>query len=83
MMNEGVGNTVIATLESLEERLRRVEWYLSDNAHVSDTPQDSVNKEKDQSVNARLANLENKLGQLSASSPVVYDLLRLRECIQS
>jgi len=71
--------TALATLGSLEDRLRRVEWYLSGSDDVANTLQQVASQGKDSTVQARLAKLENNLQRLSTRSPDVNELLRLRQ----
>ena len=76
--------TALATLDSLEERLRKVQWYLSGSDEVEDdTLQEVTAQGHDHTVHARLARLENGLGKLSSRSSVVRDLLKLRWCFSS
>ena len=77
-MRETTSKTALATLDSLEARLRKVQWYLSgsEGDEVEDTLR--VVTAADNTVQARLARLEKGLGKLSSRSSVVRDLLRLR-----
>lgn len=77
-MNETATATALATLDSLEARLQKVQWYLSGSNEMEDTLQGVVAQGQDYTVQARLARLENNLGKLSSRSPVVRDLLKLR-----
>ena len=77
-MTQQAYETAITSIEDLELRLRRLEYYLSG----SDNPQPSlhatISKGRDHTVAARLSTLESKLHNLSESSPVVHDLLKIR-----
>lgn len=70
--------TALTTLDSLEARIQKVQWYLSGSDEVEDTLQGVTAQGQDYTVQARLLRLENELGKLSARSPVVRDLLKLR-----
>ena len=76
-MSETPTKTAQATLESLEARLRKVQWYLSgsDGDKVEDTLRGLT---ADDTVQARLVRLEKDLVKLSSRSTVVRDLLKLR-----
>ena len=77
-MSETATKTALATLNSLEARLQKVQWYLSGSDEVEDTLQGVNAQGQDYTVQARLARLENSLGKLSSRSSVVRDLLKLR-----
>ena len=80
-MSETATKTALATLDSLQARLQKVQWYLSGNDEVEDildTLEGVTAQGQDYTVKARLARLENNLGKLSSRWPVVRDLLRLR-----
>ena len=70
--------TALATLDSLEARLQKVQWYLSGDEEVEATLQRVIAQGQDYTVQARLSRLENDLGKLSSRSQVVRDLLKLR-----
>ncbi len=78
-MSNDSNQTTLATLDSLEGRLRKVEWYLSGSDNVADTLQQVASQGQDKTVQARLARLENNLQNLSASSPEVNELVKLRQ----
>ena len=76
-MSETPTKTAHATLDSLEARLRKVQWYLSGND--GDKVEDTLRGVRaDDTVQARLVRLEKDLGKLSSRSAVVRDLLKLR-----
>ena len=77
-MNETATATALATLDSLEARLQKVQWYLSGSDEMEDTLQGVIAQGQDYTVQVRLTRLENNLGKLSSRSPVVRDLLKLR-----
>ncbi|KAL8887978.1 MAG: hypothetical protein Q9215_004527 [Flavoplaca cf. flavocitrina] len=77
-MTQQAYETAITSVEDLELRLRRLEYYLSG----SDDPQSSlkatVSKGRDNTVAARLSTLERRLHNMSESSTVVHDLLQIQ-----
>lgn len=77
-MSETSTKTALATLNSLEARLQKVQWYLCGSDEVEDVLRGIIAQGQDYTVQARLARLENDLGKLSSRSPVVRDLLQLR-----
>ena len=81
-MSETPTKIVQATLDSLEARLRKVQWYLSgsDDNQVEDTLRQA---RADDTVQARLVRLEKDLGKLSSRSAVVRDILKLGWCFLS
>lgn len=72
----------LASLNSLEDRLRRVEWYLSGDDDPANTLQHVANQGPDETVQARLARLERNLNELSTRSPEINDLLKLRMAVR-
>ena len=75
-MSETPIKTAQATLDSLEARLRKVQWYLSgsDGDNVEDTLREVTAGD---SVRVHLSRLEKDLGKLSSRSVVVRNLLKL------
>ena len=75
-MSEIPSKTAQATLDSLEARLRKVQWYLSgsDGDKVEDTLREVT---ADDTVQARLVRLQKELRRLASRSAVVRDLLKL------
>ena len=74
-MSQEAEKTAKSTLESLRERLNKVQWYLTGGDHNDHGAQ--AMEDKVVSVQTQLANLERSLGTLSSKSPVVRELLRL------
>ncbi len=70
--------TALATLDSLENRLRKVEWYLSGSDNAAGPLQQVARQGKDSTVQVRLARLENSMQNLSTSSPDIDKLVKLR-----
>ena len=79
-MNETATKIALATLDSLEARLQKVQWYLGGSDEVEQVLRGVTAQGQDCTVQARLARLENDLRKLSSRSPVVRDLLKLRTC---
>ena len=79
-MSESSTKTALTTLDSLEARLQKVQWYLSgsDGEGVEDALREVTAQGQDHTVQARLARLERGLGKLSSRSSVIRDLLMLR-----
>lgn len=77
-MSETETDTALATLDSVEARLQKVQWYLSGTDEGEDTLREVTAQGQDYTVQARLARLENNLGKLSSRSPFIRDLLQLR-----
>lgn len=78
-MSSDSDKTALATLDSLEHRLRKVEWYLSGSDDVGDALQQVASQGPDSTVQARLAKLENNLQRMSARSADVNELVKLRQ----
>lgn len=69
----------IDSIENLEARLWRLEYYLSGRDNAQPALEAAVSKGRDQTVMARLSRLEHTLHNLSERSPVVQGLLQIRE----
>ena len=76
-MSNGSTKIALETLDALESRLQRVGWYLSGDNEVGEVLQNVEAKGREQTVQARLARLENNLGKLSSRSHEVRELLNL------
>ena len=76
-MTDDSTKIALETLDALETRLQRVVWYLSGENEVADLLYKVKAEGRDQTVQARLARLENSLGKLSSTSHEVYQLLNL------
>jgi hypothetical protein len=67
-----------ATIELLEARLRRLEYFLTGDAQWTGQPTSAPKPESlEDTVSRRLAHLESDLEALSKSKPAVRDLLQL------
>ena len=80
-MSNGSTKIALETLDALESRLQRVGWYLSGDNEVGEVLQNVKAEGRDQTVQARLARLENNLGKLSSRSHEVRELLDLCKSI--
>ena len=78
-METASDKTAIATIERLEYRLRRIEYILSGDDEARSVLEHATTRGKEYTTPARIARLEHALSNLSSKSPVVQDLLRLRE----
>lgn len=79
-MSDPADKRALTLLTGLESRIRRITFFLSGNDEGDETLQQVAAQGRDETVQARLARLESNLARLSSRSPVVYDLLKLREC---
>lgn len=77
-MTQQAYETAITSIEDLELRLRRLEYYLSGSDDPRPSLETAVSKGRDHTVTARLSTLERRLHNMSESSPVVHDLLQIR-----
>ena len=76
-MTDGSTRIALETLDALESRLQRVNWYLSGDNEGGEVLQNVKAEGRDQTVQARLVRLENDLGKLSSRSHEVRELLNL------
>ena len=76
---QGAHEWAIATLDDLQARLRRLEYYLSGSDDAQLRLEAAVSQGKDHTVMARLSTLQHTLHNLSERSPVVHDLLQIRQ----
>ena len=80
-MSDSSTKIALETLDALESRLQRVGWYLSGDNEVGEVLQNVKAEGRDQTVQARLARLENNLGKLSSRSHEVRGILNLCESV--
>jgi hypothetical protein len=78
-MSNSLDEIALETLDALESRLQRVEWFLSGSDEAEESLHQVVARGRDQTVQGRLAGLESNLGKLSLNSQVVRDILVLCE----
>ncbi|KAL8765757.1 MAG: hypothetical protein Q9209_007264 [Squamulea sp. 1 TL-2023] len=71
--------TAIATLDDLQGRLQRLEYFLSGSDDAQAPLEAAVSKGRDHTIMARLSKLEHALHSLSERSPVIHDLLQLQQ----
>ncbi len=76
-MTDDIEQTARGTVDLLEQRLRRIEYFLTGHDPAQESLQEAVAEGKDRTVLTRLAKVENSLAKLASSSPVVEDLLKL------
>ena len=76
-MTQTFDSTALATLNSLEDRIEKIEWYLSGSNEAADVLQHVVDQGRDNTVKARLGRLESNLDRLTVRSPVLDSLLKL------
>ncbi|KAL2043820.1 hypothetical protein N7G274_003340 [Stereocaulon virgatum] len=67
----------LETLDALESRLQRIEWFLSGGDEAKESLHQVAARGRDSTVQGRLARLESNLGKLSSKSPVVREILKL------
>ncbi|KAL8952063.1 MAG: hypothetical protein Q9222_002015 [Ikaeria aurantiellina] len=77
-MDNDAHTTALATLENLQARLQRIEYYLSGSDEAQQPLEAAISKGKDQSIASRLTFLERTLHTMRERSPVVHDLLQLQ-----
>lgn len=82
-MSSDSDKAALATLDSLENRLRKVEWYMSGSDNAAGPLQQVASQGKDSTVQARLARLENNMQNLSTTSPDIDKLVKLRQSSSS
>ncbi|KAI4144936.1 MAG: hypothetical protein L6R39_003972 [Caloplaca ligustica] len=70
--------TALATLDNLQYRLRRLEYFISGSDDAEGPLEAAVAKGRDHSIMARLAKLEHTLYSMSERLPVVHELLQLQ-----
>ena len=81
-MSKPLDETALVTLISLEDRLKRLEWFLSGADEAEEKLQQVLDSGRENTVPTRLARLESSLVKLSAQWPTVDALLRLCESVR-
>ncbi|KAL8711673.1 MAG: hypothetical protein Q9225_007081 [Loekoesia sp. 1 TL-2023] len=76
-MTQEAYETALATLDDLQYRLQRLEYFISGSDDVQKPLQAVVSKGREHSITARLAKLEHTLHSMSERSPVIHELLQL------
>ena len=79
-MTEAFDETLLVQLVSLEDRLRRLEFYLS-GSNEEDKLEQTAKLGRDKTIPARLAELESSLAKVSTQRPTIDALLKLRKSI--
>ena len=75
--NPAANDNVIGTIDHLNVRLQRLEFYMSGEV-IEDTSQLVAPRSRDATVQARIAQLHMTLEKLSSKSRVVQEILSLR-----
>lgn len=76
-MTDDTERTAKGTVNLLEQRLRRIEFFLSGHDHAQESLHKAATEGKDRTVLTRLSEVEDNLAKLASNSPVVNDLLKL------
>ena len=76
-MTEDTEQTAKGSVDLLEYRLRRIEYFLTGHDPAQEPLQKAAAEGKDRTVLTRLTEVENNLAQLASNSPVASDLLKL------
>lgn len=77
VMTDDTERTAKGTVNLLEQRLRRIEFFLSGHDRAQESLQKAATEGKDRTVLTRLSEVEDNLARLASNSPVVNDLLKL------
>ena len=80
MDDDSEATTASASLDLLETRLRRVNFYISGEDVLEGSSESEIVSRRGVSIQERLRLLEEALQRLSSSSVAVRDLLFLCEC---
>ncbi|KAL8838189.1 MAG: hypothetical protein Q9170_002232 [Blastenia crenularia] len=78
-MNRQIHQTALDTLDDLQYRLQRLEYFVSGSDDAQNSLENVVSRGREHSITARLAKLEHTLHSLSERSPVIHELLQLDE----
>ncbi len=76
-MTDDTEQTARETVDLLEQRLRRIEYFLTGHDPAQEPLQEAAAEGKNRTVLTRLSKVENDLAELATNSPVVNDLLKL------
>ena len=76
-MTDDTEQTARETVNLLEQRLRRIEYFLTGQDPAHESLQEAAAGGRDRTVLTRLSNVEDGLAKLASYSPVVNDLLKL------
>ncbi|KAL8748343.1 MAG: hypothetical protein Q9184_007374 [Pyrenodesmia sp. 2 TL-2023] len=69
--------TALTTLDNLQYRLRRLEYFISGSDDAQEPLAAVVSKGREYNITSRLAKLERTLHSISEDSPIVQELLQL------
>lgn len=70
--------TGITTLENLQYRLQRLEYFISGSDNAQEPLEAVISKGREHNITSQLAKLEKTLHSLSEQSPIIDELLQLR-----
>lgn len=70
--------TALATLDSLQYRIQRLEYFISGSDDAHKPLEAAASKGREHNITSRLAKLEHKLHSISENSPIIQELLQLR-----
>ena len=78
-MTDDTEQTAKETVDFLEQRLRRIEYFLTGQDPAHESLQEVAAEGKDRTVLTRLSEIEHNLSKLASGSPVISDLLKICE----
>ncbi|KAL8974036.1 MAG: hypothetical protein Q9197_001732 [Variospora fuerteventurae] len=70
--------TGITTLENLQYRLQRLEYFISGSDNAQEPLEAVISKGREHNITSQLAKLEKTLHSLSEQSPIIDELLQLQ-----
>lgn len=76
-MTGATHETTLATLDDLQYRLQRLEYFISGSDDPREPLEAVVSKGRNHSIQTRLAKLEHTLHSMSERWPVIQELLQL------
>ena len=69
----------LETIDLLQYRLQRIEYYLTGSDDGHQQLQNAAAKGRDHGIQARITQAENHLARIASQSPLAHDLLSLCE----
>ena len=76
-MTDDTERTARETVDLLEQRLRRIEYFLTGHDPAQEPLQEAAADRKDRTVLTHLSQVGQNLTKLASKSPTVNDLLKL------
>ncbi|KAL8653872.1 MAG: hypothetical protein Q9210_001846 [Variospora velana] len=76
-------DTSITTLENLQYRLQRLEYFISGSDNAQEPLEGVISKGREHNITSQLAKLEKTLHSLSEQSPIIDELLQLQAAYPS